>query len=62
MIVGQDPYPAPGHAGGLSSRPFSRANQLLADQGAGPVEWKLPFTRMRDSSDRCDFWLEAVVS
>jgi uracil-DNA glycosylase len=26
----------------FGSRPFSRANQLLADLGANPVEWKLP--------------------
>ena len=93
LIVGQDPYPTPGHAVGLSfsvgpdvrplppslvnifreyvddlrpllggvpciesahpspmsarsgffgSRPFSRANLLLVQQGAEPVDWKLP--------------------
>jgi uracil-DNA glycosylase len=26
----------------FGSRPFSRANELLADLGADPVEWKLP--------------------
>ena len=29
-------------SGFLGTRPFSRANQLLGRQGAGPVDWKLP--------------------
>jgi uracil-DNA glycosylase len=30
-------------AGGFfGSRPFSRANTLLEEQGAQPVDWKLP--------------------
>ncbi|MFF4593784.1 uracil-DNA glycosylase [Amycolatopsis sp. NPDC001319] len=36
------PSPLSAHNGFFGSRPFSRANQLLADQGAAPVEWKLP--------------------
>jgi uracil-DNA glycosylase len=28
--------------GFFGSRPFSRANQLLIEQGAEPVDWKLP--------------------
>jgi uracil-DNA glycosylase len=27
--------------GFFGSRPFSRTNALLADQGAGPVDWRL---------------------
>jgi len=37
-------HPSPNSAdrGFFGSRPFSRANQLLEDQGAEPVDWKLP--------------------
>jgi uracil-DNA glycosylase len=37
-------HPSPMVANGdfFGSRPFSRANQLLDDLGAKPVEWKLP--------------------
>ncbi|HEX4834568.1 MAG TPA: uracil-DNA glycosylase [Trebonia sp.] len=37
-------HPSPMVKGGdfFGSRPFSRANQLLADMGADPVDWKLP--------------------
>ncbi len=37
-------HPSPNSAdrGFFGSRPFSRANKLLADQGAPPVDWKLP--------------------
>jgi uracil-DNA glycosylase len=37
-------HPSPYSAGGgfFGSRPFSRANQLLQQQGAEPVDWKLP--------------------
>jgi uracil-DNA glycosylase len=28
--------------GFFGSRPFSRANDLLARQGAQPVDWRLP--------------------
>ena len=37
-------HPSPNSAdrGFFGSRPFSRANKLLADQGAEPVDWKLP--------------------
>jgi uracil-DNA glycosylase len=34
------PYSADG--GFFGSHPFSRANQLLDEQGAEPVDWKLP--------------------
>jgi uracil-DNA glycosylase len=30
------------HNGFFGSKPFSRANQLLADQGAEPIDWRLP--------------------
>jgi uracil-DNA glycosylase len=36
------PSPYSAASGFFGSRPFSRANQLLEQQGAGPVDWKLP--------------------
>ncbi|GGK85535.1 uracil-DNA glycosylase [Sphaerisporangium melleum] len=36
------PSPLSARNGFFGSRPFSRANQLLEQQGAAPVEWKLP--------------------
>lgn len=40
----ESPHPSPlsAHAGFFGSRPFSRANQQLARQGAEPVDWRLP--------------------
>jgi uracil-DNA glycosylase len=40
----ESPHPSPYSAdrGFFGSRPFSRANQLLEQQGAEPVDWKLP--------------------
>ncbi|MBW3658603.1 MAG: uracil-DNA glycosylase [Actinobacteria bacterium] len=40
----ESPHPSPlsAHRGFLGSRPFSRANALLAEQGAAPVDWRLP--------------------
>lgn len=39
----ESPHPSPlsAHAGFFGSRPFSRANELLAQQGAAPVDWSL---------------------
>jgi uracil-DNA glycosylase len=36
------PSPLSAHSGFFGSRPFSRANALLEQQGGAPVEWKLP--------------------
>ena len=36
------PLAALGVAGFFGSRPFSRVNKLLTDQGADPVDWSLP--------------------
>ena len=36
------PSPLSAHGGFFGSRPFSRANALLAEQGADPVDWRLP--------------------
>lgn len=40
----KSPHPSPMSAryGFFGSRPFSRANALLAEQGAAPVKWQLP--------------------
>lgn len=40
----ESPHPSPlsAHAGFFGSRPFSRANDLLARQGAEPLDWSLP--------------------
>ncbi|HVM00150.1 MAG TPA: uracil-DNA glycosylase [Egibacteraceae bacterium] len=42
--VVESPHPSPLSAryGFFGSRPFSRANALLAAQGAEPVDWRLP--------------------
>ncbi|GAA3055293.1 uracil-DNA glycosylase [Actinokineospora globicatena] len=41
-IESAHPSPLSAHAGFFGSKPFSRANELLAEQGAAPVDWKLP--------------------
>lgn len=41
-IESAHPSPLSAHSGFFGSRPFSRANQLLQEQGADPVDWKLP--------------------
>ncbi len=41
-IESAHPSPLSAHSGFLGSRPFSRANDLLAQQGADPVDWRLP--------------------
>ncbi len=40
----ESPHPSPlsAHAGFFGSRPFSRANEVLAQQGADAVDWALP--------------------
>ena len=41
-IESAHPSPMSAHNGFFGTRPFSRANQLLARQNAEPVDWKLP--------------------
>jgi uracil-DNA glycosylase len=36
------PSPLSASRGFFGSRPFSRVNRLLAEQGAGPIDWALP--------------------
>ena len=40
----ESPHPSPLSAsrGFFGSRPFSRANELLAQLGADPIDWRLP--------------------
>jgi uracil-DNA glycosylase len=40
----ESPHPSPMSAsrGFFGSRPFSRANELLAGMGANPIDWRLP--------------------
>lgn len=42
VIASAHPSPLSARSGFFGSRPFSRANALLAQQGAGPVDWRLP--------------------
>ncbi|GAA3414764.1 uracil-DNA glycosylase [Streptosporangium vulgare] len=41
-IESAHPSPLSARSGFFGSRPFSRTNELLEQQGAAPVEWKLP--------------------
>ena len=42
IIASAHPSPMSADRGFFGSRPFSRANALLAEQGGEPVDWKLP--------------------
>ena len=42
VIESAHPSPLSAHNGFFGSRPFSRANQLLEQQGAAPIDWRLP--------------------
>ena len=42
LIESAHPSPNSADRGFFGSRPFSRANELLEEQGAAPVDWKLP--------------------
>ncbi|MEI2730866.1 MAG: uracil-DNA glycosylase [Dermatophilaceae bacterium] len=41
-IESAHPSPLSARSGFFGSRPFSRANELLAAQGAAPIDWSLP--------------------
>jgi uracil-DNA glycosylase len=41
VIASPHPSPLSAHAGFFGSRPFSRANAALAEQGAEPIDWQL---------------------
>ena len=42
VVASAHPSPMSADRGFFGSRPFSRANALLADQGGTPVDWRLP--------------------
>lgn len=42
IIASAHPSPLSARRGFFGSRPFSRANALLEEQGASPVEWRIP--------------------
>lgn len=42
VIASAHPSPLSARNGFFGSRPFSRANALLAEQGAAPIDWRLP--------------------
>jgi uracil-DNA glycosylase len=42
LIESAHPSPNSADRGFFGSRPFSRASQLLEQQGAPPIDWKLP--------------------
>ena len=44
VIESAHPSPLSASRGFFGSRPFSRVNQLLAEQGAEPIDWRLPET------------------
>ena len=41
-IESAHPSPLSARSGFFGSRPFSRADRLLEEQGGQPVDWKLP--------------------
>lgn len=41
-VISAHPSPLAAHRGFFGSRPFSRANELLSEQGADPINWALP--------------------
>jgi uracil-DNA glycosylase len=43
IIASAHPSPLSASSGFFGSKPFSRANELLAASGADPVDWRLPF-------------------
>ncbi len=47
VVKSAHPSPLSASGGFFGSRPFSRANALLAEQGAGPVDWTLPAEETR---------------
>jgi uracil-DNA glycosylase len=42
IVESAHPSPLSASRGFFGSRPFSRVNDLLAQQGAAPVDWRIP--------------------
>jgi uracil-DNA glycosylase len=47
VVASAHPSPLSARRGFFGSRPFSRVNTLLEEQGAAPVDWRLPATPPR---------------
>ncbi len=45
VIKSPHPSPLSAHRGFFGSRPFSRVNEYLVDEGLGPIDWRLPEIR-----------------
>lgn len=45
VVASAHPSPLSAHRGFFGSRPFSRVNRLLLEQGAAPIDWQLPAVR-----------------
>ncbi|MDQ3714845.1 MAG: uracil-DNA glycosylase, partial [Actinomycetota bacterium] len=41
VVASVHPSPMSADRGFFGSRPFSRVNDLLASQGAGPIDWSV---------------------
>lgn len=42
VVASAHPSPLSAHRGFFGSRPFSRVNRLLLEQGGAPIDWRLP--------------------
>lgn len=42
VVAGPHPSPLSAHRGFFGSRPFSRVDALLREQGGSPIDWRLP--------------------
>jgi len=42
ILTAPHPSPLSAHRGFLGSKPFSRVNRMLTEQGGTPVDWRLP--------------------
>ena len=49
VVSSAHPSPLSASRGFFGSRPFSRANALLAEQGAAPVDWEIPAVPSRSA-------------
>ncbi|WP_417215214.1 uracil-DNA glycosylase [Arthrobacter sp.] len=49
VITSAHPSPLSARRGFFGSRPFTRANELLVEQGGEPVDWRLPAAPVADA-------------
>lgn len=54
-LVLSAPHPSPlsAHRGFFGSRPFSKINQFLVEQGQYPIDWRLPEDGRKSNMDAC---------